>query len=108
MSRITIVKDIEADYRRRQGNLVLNLAKFIKPEYYESKRRRKANDRALKRSLAISRHKIEGLFKTFFSTFGQQCAYYVNDSTHRLQEIEEEMKREKEKENAAQRSGETK
>lgn len=108
VSRITIVKDIEADYRRRQGNLVLNLAKFIKPEYYESKRRRKANDRALKRSLAISRHKIEGLFKTFFSTFGQQCAYYVNDSTHRLHEIEEEMKREKEKESAAQGSGETK
>ena len=31
------VAGIEEDYKRRQGNLVLNLCKFIKPEYYERK-----------------------------------------------------------------------
>ena len=52
---IHIIEEIKADYKRRQGNLVLNLAKFIKPEYYENKRKRKAGDNSLKRSLGISR-----------------------------------------------------
>ena len=52
---IQVFDEIRADYRRRQGNLVLKLAKFIKPEYYENTRKRKANDNKLKRSLGISR-----------------------------------------------------
>lgn len=105
---IHIIEEIESDYRRRQGNLVLNLAKFIKPEYYENKRKRRANDHALKRSLSISRHKIDGMFKKFFSSFGAECEYIERDFYHRLQEIEEEMKREQEKQNAAGNDGETK
>lgn len=105
---IHIMEEIESDYRRRQGNLVLNLAKFIKPEYYENKRKRRANDHALKRSLSISRHKIDGMFKKFFSSFGAECEYIERDFYHRLQEIEEEMKREQEKQNAAGNDGETK
>ena len=35
---LSIIQEIEADYKRRQGNLVLKLAKFIKPEIYEKPR----------------------------------------------------------------------
>ena len=105
---IRIIDEIEADYKRRQCNLVLSLAKFIKPEYYENKRRRKASDNALKRSLGISRRNTGRAIKKFLSSFGQESEYIERDFTRRLQEIEEEMKREKEKENAAANDGETK
>lgn len=105
---IRIIEEIVADYKRRQGNLVLNLAKFIKPEYYENKRKRKAGDNSLKRSLGISRRNTGRAIKKFLSSFGAECEYIERDYCRRLQEIEEEMKREKEKENAAEHDGETK
>ena len=105
---IRIIEEIRADYKRRQGNLVLNLAKFIKPEYYESKRKRKTGDNSLKRSLGISRRNTGRAIKKFFSSFGQESEYIERDFYHRLREIEEEMEREREKQNAAESSGETK
>ena len=105
---IRIVEEIKADYKRRQGNLVLKLAKFIKPEYYENKRKRKAGDNSLKRSLGISRRNTGRAIKKFFGSFGQESEYIERDFYHRLQEIEEEMKREREKQNAAEQDGETK
>lgn len=109
---IHIIDEIEADYRRRQGNLVLNLAKFIKPEYYESKRKHKANDRSLKKSLSISRHTIDRAFKKFFKSFGQDCEFIKRDFYNRLEEIQEEMERERKKQEEQQNrpcgSGETK
>ena len=62
---IHIIEEIKADYKRRQGNLVLKLAKFIKPEYYENKRKRKAGDNSLKRSLGISCEHGQGNQKVF-------------------------------------------
>ena len=105
---IRIIEEIVADYKRRQGNLVLNLAKFIKPEYYENKRKRKAGDNSLKRSLGISRRNTGRAIKKFLGSFGAECEYIERDYCRRLQEIEEEMKREKEKEDAAEHDGETK
>lgn len=106
---IHVIEEIEADYKRRQGNLVLNLAKFIKPEYYESKRKRKASDNALKRSLGISRRKIDGAFKKFFRSFGQESELLERDFFHRLQEIEKEIEEEREKKNiSSSDSGEKK
>ena len=105
---IRIIDEIKADYKRRQGNLVVNLAKSIKPECYENKRKRKVNDHALKRTLAISKKKIGGSFKEFLNSFGAECEYIERDYCRRLQEIEEEMKREKEKEDTAEHGGETK
>ena len=105
---IRIIEEIVADYKRRQGNLVLKLAKFIKPEYYENKRKRKAGDNSLKRSLGISRRNTGRAIKKFFGSFGAECEYIERDFYHRLQEIEEEMKREREKQNAAEQDGETK
>lgn len=94
---IHIIEDLEADFKRRQGNLVLKLAKFIKPEFYEGKKT-KPNDKALKRRLGISRKIVNRACRKFFSTFGQDCQMYERDYTHRLQEIEEEMERERNKE----------
>ena len=105
---IRIIEEIVADYKRRQGNLVLNLAKFIKPEYYENKRKRKAGDNNLKRSLGISRRNTGRAIKKFLGSFGVECEYIERDYCRRLQEIEEEMEREKEKKDAAEHDGETK
>ena len=98
---IQVIEEIRADYKRRQGNLVLELAKFIKPEYYENKRKRKANDNKLKRSLGISRRNTGRAIKKFLSSFGQECEYIERDFYHRLQEIEEEMEQERKKQDAA-------
>lgn len=106
---IQVFEEIRADYKRRQGNLVLKLAKFIKPEYYENMRKRKANDNKLKRSLGISRRNTGRAIKKFLSSFGQECEYIERDYFHRLQEIEEEMERERKKQDAAASgNGETK
>lgn len=95
---IKMISQIEADYKRRQGNLVLNLCKFIKPEYYERRpdKRYKASDVKLKRRLIISEKRIDKHFKKFVSTFGKESELLERDYTHRLQEVEEELKREKE------------
>ena len=91
---IRIIEELEEDFKRRQGNLVLNLAKRIKPELYESKKT-KPNDNALKRCLGIS-HKIVGrACKKFFSTFGRDNEMLERDFSHRLQDIEEEIERER-------------
>ena len=106
---IQVIEEIRADYKRRQGNLVLRLAKFIKPEYYENTRKRKANDNKLKRSLGISRRNTGRAIKKFLSSFGQECEYIERDFYHRLQEIEEEMEQERKKQDAASSgNGETK
>lgn len=100
-ANIKIIEEIEADYKRRQGNLVLGLAKFVKPEYYERKKGKKYKscDRNLKRRLAISGKTVEKHFGKFLSSFGRESEVLERDFTHRLQDIEEEMKREREKEN---------
>jgi len=97
------VKDIESDYICRQGNLVLSLAKSMKPEIYERKqgKRYKRNDNNLKRSLAISRKKIDGLFSRFISSFGSESDKLSKEHANRLRQIEEEMKQEQRQEEIA-------
>ena len=70
---IQVIEEIRADYKRRQGNLVLRLAKFIKPEYYENTRKRKANDNKLKRSLGISRRNTGRSVSTSSEIFTIAC-----------------------------------
>lgn len=96
-NNIKIVETIEEDYKRRQGNLVINLAKFIKPEYYErnKKVRYRTNDNKLKRKLSISKRKISQRFSKFFNSIGRDHQLLERDFSRRLQEIEEEMKAEK-------------
>lgn len=103
-SRVKIIEQTEADYKRRQGNLVLNLCKFIKPEYFERRKNKKykANDDKLKRRLIISKRNVERRLDRFFLTFGKDCRILERDFSNRLQEIEEELerKRKEEKEKA--------
>lgn len=98
---LTIIRDIEADYKRRQGNLVLKLAKFIKPEIYEKPRygKTKPNDKNHKRRLAMSRRKIKSLFGKFLLSFGSESELLERDFSHRLQDIEKEMEEQRKKEN---------
>ncbi len=98
---LSIIEDIEADYKRRQGNLVLKLAKFIKPEIYEKPRygKTKPNDKNHKRRLAMSRRKIKSLFGKFLLSFGRESELLERDFSHRLQDIEKEMEEQRKKEN---------
>lgn len=102
---IHIIEDLKADYKRRQGNLVLNLCKFIKPEYFERKRKCRANDNRLKRSLGMSRRKIDRACKKFFRSFGAESELLERDFTRRLQEIEEEIERERKKKESSSSGG---
>lgn len=98
---LSIIEDIEADYKRRQGNLVLKLAKFIKPEIYEKPRygKTKPNDKNHKRRLSMSRRKIKSLFGKFLLSFGSESELLERDFSHRLQDIEKEMEEQRKKEN---------
>ena len=108
-NNIHVIEDLKADYQRRQGNLVLNLCKFIKPEYFERERKYNANDIRLKRLLGITRRNIDVAFKKFIKTFGSDSELLERDFTRRLQEIEEEMAQENEKKgNSSDGNGETK
>ena len=93
---ITLIQELEEDYKRRQGNIVLRAVKDIKPEIYESKFRHKVNDNSLKRKLAISHYKVGKLIGGFLSTFGEESEYLSRDYTNRLREIEDEMEAERE------------
>lgn len=100
-SNIHVIEEIKADYKRRKGNLVLNLCKFIKPEYFERKRKYRPDDKRLKRTLGISRKNIDRACKKFFKSFGQESELLERDFTNRLKEIEEEMEREKKEQSSS-------
>lgn len=91
---IHIIEELEEDYKRRQGNLVLKFAKYIKPKLYKSKIT-KPNDSALKRRLSISRKMVNRACRKFFATLGQESELLERDFSHRLQDIEDEMERER-------------
>ena len=97
---ITLIQELEEDYKRRQGNIVLRAVKDIKPEIYERKYRHKVNDNSLKRKLAISHYKVGKLIGGFLSSFGEESEYLSGDYTNRLREIEEEMEAERERQEA--------
>jgi hypothetical protein len=97
VSKIKLISEIEADYKRRQGNLVLSLAKAIKPEIFERKpnKRYRASDNGLKRAIGVSGRKVDGLFKRFIQSFGGENEALSYEHRNRLREIEDEMRREK-------------
>lgn len=102
---IHLIEDLKADYMRRQGNLVLSLCKFIKPEYFERKRKYRPDDKRLKRSLGISRNNINRACRKFFKSFCAEGELLERDFTRRLQEIEEEIERERKKKQSSSGSG---
>lgn len=93
---ITLIDDIENDYKRRQGNILLNTVKYIKSETFETKIRHKVNDKGLKRRLAISHRKVGKLFNGLLASFGGESELLERDFTNRLQEIEKKIEQERE------------
>lgn len=93
---ITLIDDIENDYKRRQGNILLNTVKYIKSEIFETKIRHKVNDKWFKRRLAISHRKVGKLFDGLLASFGGESELLERDFTNRLQEIEKEIEQERE------------
>ena len=93
---ITLIQEVEEDYKRRQGNIILRAVKNIKPEIFERKYRHKVNDNRLKRNLAISHRKVGKLIGGFLASFGEESEYLSRDLSNRLQEIEQEMEAERE------------
>ncbi len=89
-----LIEDLKEDYKRRQGNLVINLAKYIKPELYEG-RKRKPNDISYKTMLGISKRIVNRACRKFIATLGQESELLERDFSHRLQDIEDEMERER-------------
>ena len=93
---ITLIDDIENDYKRRQGNLLLKTVKYIKSETFETRVRHKVNDKGLKRRLAISHRKVGKLFDGLLASFGGENELLERDFSSRLQEIEKEIEQERE------------
>ena len=90
---IKVIDEIKQDYKRRQGNLVLNVAGFIKPKIFERKPRKKykVNDNALKRSIGISGKIVGKLFGNFLASFADECEDLSRQGMSRLRLIEEEI-----------------
>lgn len=105
---IKIAEEIESDYKRRQGNLVLKLAKFIKPELFERKagKKYKSNDTRLKTRLTISRRKVGKALDKFMRSFGDESESLEREFKSRLREIEDEIAREREKKNQSEQEKE--
>lgn len=93
---IHIVEDIEKDYKRRQGNIILQVVRNIQPEFINQNKKRKASDTNYKKSLHISEKKINSILNQFLSSFAKDSELLKRDFCKRLEEIEEEMKKEKE------------
>lgn len=93
---ITLIEEIENDYKRRQGNLLLKTVKYVKSETFETRIKHKVNDTTLKRRLAISHRKVGKLFDGFLASFGGDSEQLERDFTNRLQEIEKEIQEERE------------
>ena len=89
-SKLTIISDIEADYKRRQGNLVLGLAKAIKLYVRDKPKtlKLKPNDKQYKRRRAIATYNIRSLFNKFLRSFADDSELLERDFSHRLQDIE--------------------
>ena len=100
---ISLIQELEDDYKRRQGNIVLRAVKNIKPEIYERKYRHKVNDNSLKRKLAISHYKVGKLIGSFLASFGEESEHLSRDYTNRLREIEDEMEAEREQSEGQER-----
>lgn len=100
---IHIVEDIEADYRRRIGNVVIQAARKIKPELIERNiGHERASDSGLKKRIHSSEKRSEKLARNFLRDFKQMVNASAQHSRNRLREIEEELKRQQAEEGAGE------
>ena len=100
LKHIRTIDRLEWDYRRRLGNIVLKRVKYIQENTYKYNRarKRKCNDKSIKRNIAVSNDKIGRELSCFFGSVFDLFLPETQAYSNRLQEIEQEMKEETEKE----------
>lgn len=100
LKHIRTIDRLEWDYRRRLGNIVLKKVKYIQENTYKYNRtkKRKVNDKSIKRHIAVSDNKIGRELSNFFGSVFDLFIPETQAYSSRLREIEREMKEEKEKE----------
>lgn len=93
---IHIVEDIEADYKRRLGNVVLQAARDIKPEILERNiGHERASDSGLKKLIHTSEKRTGKIAKQFLRDFKSMVSTNAERARNRLREIEEELRRQR-------------
>lgn len=94
--KVSMCDDLEDDYRRRLGNLVLKFCKDVRTKRYDPsvRRRKEVNDRKLKRDLAATSKDVNSLFKTLLKMIVNECAATSGKPFNRLRQIEEEIQQE--------------
>ena len=93
---IHIVEDIEADYKRRLGNVVLQAARDIKPELLERNiGHERASDSGLKKLIHTSEKRTGKIAKQFLRDFKSMVSTNAERARNRLREIEEELRRQR-------------
>lgn len=104
LQTVHTIKQLEWDYRRRLGNIVLKKVREMQRETYKRNPRRKykTNDKNLKRRLAISSRKVRGIMDGLFGSVAELFSPETTNYRNRLREIEQEMQEEYEKENRPQ------
>lgn len=91
----TYIDKVKKDYVRRQGNIVLSTAKRINPQLLRRRKKTYVNDNSLKRKIAISTKRIDGLFGKMINAFTSDIEIIQSLYVNRLREIEQEMENEK-------------
>ena len=100
VENIHCIETLEWDYKRRLGNVLINQLRAIKKADFKQEKGKNyfLNDKRLKAKMDISRRKVKGLLGGLISSFAKIVELEVPIYRNRLQEIEEEMKRKKAKE----------
>lgn len=96
------MNDIKADYKRRQGNIVLRVVQTVRAYSPRRRRKYKANDKVLKRRAAIQTKAINRTLGKLFSSFGENNELLERDFSHRLQDIEREIEEQRAQEQKAE------
>lgn len=86
-----VLDEIKEDYKRRQGNIVLNAVRTIRAYTPRRTARGKVNDKTLKRRAGIRTRVFGRTLGKLFSYFGEQSELLERDFSHRLQDIEKEI-----------------
>ncbi len=97
---IHCIETLEWDYKRQLGNILIGRLREIKKADFKGEKGKNyfLNDKRLKAKIDISRRKVKSLLGGLMSSFAKAVEMEVPIYRNRLQEIEEEMKAEKAKE----------
>ena len=98
----SVLDEIKEDYKRRQGNIVLNAVRTIRAYTPRRTTRGKVNDKTLKRRAGIRTRVFGRTLGKLFSSFGEQSELLERDFSHRLQDIEKEIEEQRLQEQEAE------